>query len=114
MGRVQASLPSGDPGPAQEGLEKLGGERDVCGWSNQDRFPGGEGGAVASMGSLMMKQVKTFIHPFSHSYPQLMLWLSLCTRAHDLHKRAQRHLDRGEGCMEHRAHTKQGLGRRDR
>ena len=94
MGRVQASLPSGDPGPDQEGLEGLGGERDVCGWGNQDRFPGGEGGTVASMGSLMVKQVKAFIRPFSHSYPQLMLQLSLCTRAHDLlHRTAQRHLD---------------------
>lgn len=95
MGRVQASLPSGDPGPDQEGLEELGGERDVCGWSNQDRFPGAEwGGAVASMGSLMVKQVKAFIRPFSHSYPQLMPQLSLCTRAHDLpHKTAQCHLD---------------------
>lgn len=94
MGRVQASLPSGDPGPDQEGLEELGGERDVCGWGNQDRFPGGEGGTVASMGSLTVKQVKAFIRPFSHSYPQLMLQLSLCTRAHDLlHRTAQRHLD---------------------
>ena len=40
MRRVQASLPSGDSSPDQEGLEELGGERDVCGWSNQDRFPG--------------------------------------------------------------------------
>ena len=94
MGRVQASLPSGDPGPDQEGLEEWGGERDVCGWGNQDRFPGGEGGTVASMGSLTVKQVKAFIRPFSHSYPQLMLQLSLCTRAHDLlHRTAQRHLD---------------------
>ena len=33
MGRVQASLPSGDPGPDQEGLEELGGER--CVWLEQ-------------------------------------------------------------------------------
>lgn len=54
----------------------------------------GEGGAVASVGSLMVKQVKAFMRPFSHSYPPLMLQLSLHTSAHDLlHKAAQRHLD---------------------